>query len=470
MSDEPQQDQEILNTNVARNLATTTKTAPQMEAITPRWMMKLLPWVQVESGTYRVNRKKVVFKQDGRIDLGEIDGNIKIEARHLKSLSIFQDIKDDALQSIADNFVSETFDEGSIVIREGEMGNKFYIVAQGKLEASTLTPQVRKVRLSLLSCGDHFGEIALLEDSKRTATIETITPCILLSLERDKFDKMLKKLPGVRENLQAMVEKRKASLEHADKTGESMTEIQSGHEGGRSLPETFVDFEDDPREYPLSIVQTVLRVHTRISDLYNEPINQLREQMRLTIQGIKERQEWEVINNEDFGLINNVAPSMRVQSMSGTPTPDDMDELISRVWKKPAFFLAHPRAIAAFGRECTRRGVPPAIVSMFGSPFLTWRGIPIYPCDKLEVKNGITNILLMRVGEKEQGVVGLHHAGLNGEVMPSLSVRLMGINKNAISSYLMTLYFSAAVLTNDALAVLENIEVGCFHDYDKHGK
>ncbi len=77
----------------------------------------------------------------------------------------------------------------------------------------------------------------------------------------------------------------------------------------------------------------------------------------------------------------------------------------------------------------------------------------------------MTNILLMRVGEKEQGVVGLHQTGIPGEQQPSLSVRFMGINRKAIASYLLTLYFSCAVLTPDALAVLENVEVGYYHDY-----
>jgi hypothetical protein len=107
------------------------------------------------------------------------------------------------------------------------------------------------------------------------------------------------------------------------------------------------------------------------------PLDQLREQIRLTIESMKEAQEWQLINNPDLGLLHNIEPSMRVHSRSGTPTPDDIDELILRVWKKPAFFLAHPAAISAFGRECTRRGVPPPTIQMFGSPFLTWRGIPV---------------------------------------------------------------------------------------------
>ncbi|RIZ68021.1 MAG: hypothetical protein D0528_08960 [Methylococcales bacterium] len=233
----------------------------------------------------------------------------------------------------------------------------------------------------------------------------------------------------------------------------------------KELPQTFVDYEEWGREYRLNAVNTVLDVHTRISDLYSSPHNQIHEQLRLTIETIKERQESELINNAEYGLLNNVAPGFRVQPRTGAPTPDDMDELISRVWKEPAFFLAHPLAIAAFGRECTRRGVPPAIVTLFGSQFMTWRGLPIIPTDKLKVVNGKSNILLLRTGESRQGVVGLYQPNLTGELSMGLSVRFMGINHKAIASYLISLYCSLAVLTDDALGVLENVEVGKYHEY-----
>ena len=233
----------------------------------------------------------------------------------------------------------------------------------------------------------------------------------------------------------------------------------------KELPQTFVDYEEWGREYRLNAVNTVPDVHTRISDLYSSPHNQIHEQLRLTIETIKERQESELINNAEYGLLNNVAPAFKVQPRTGAPTPDDMDELISRVWKEPGFFLAHPLAIAAFGRECTRRGVPPATVTLFGSQFLTWRGLPIIPSDKLKVVNGKSNILLLRTGESRQGVVGLYQPNLTGELSMGLSVRFMGINHKAIASYLISLYCSIAVLTDDALGVLENVEVGKYHEY-----
>jgi hypothetical protein len=231
------------------------------------------------------------------------------------------------------------------------------------------------------------------------------------------------------------------------------------------LPVTFADYQDQPREYFLNSVATVLDVHTRVSDLYSSPHDQIKEQLRLVIETIKEKQESELINNADYGLLANVADEQRISTLTGAPTPDDLDDLLTKVWKEPAFFLAHPLAIAAFGRECTRRGVPPPTVSLFGSQFLTWRGIPLVPSDKVPVADGKTSILLLRVGDKRQGVVGLYQPGLPGEQGPGLSVRFMGINKQAIASYLISLYCSLAVHSDDALAVLEDVEIGKYHAY-----
>jgi len=248
------------------------------------------------------------------------------------------------------------------------------------------------------------------------------------------------------------------------KEGTSVSVDCSGRDE-RALPNTFVDYDPNPREYLLSAVNTVLDVHTRVSDLYSTPHNQIAEQLRLTIETVKERQESELLNNKEYGLLNNVTPEQRLKARTGRPTPDDLDDLIAKVWKEPGFFLAHPLSIAAFGRECTRRGVPPPTVSLFGSQFLTWRGIPLFPSDKIAVENGKSKILLVRTGSGRQGVVGLYQPKLPGEQSPGLSVRFMGINHKAIASYLVSLYCSLAVLVPDALAVLDDLETGFYHDY-----
>lgn len=246
---------------------------------------------------------------------------------------------------------------------------------------------------------------------------------------------------------------------------ESKVTVDCSDRDERELPQTFVDYEEHPREYMLSAVNTVVDIHTRVSDLYSSPFSQIGEQLRLTIEIVKERQESELINSKEYGMLHSARPEQRIKTRAGAPTPDDLDELLTKVWKEPGFFLAHPAAIAAFGRECTRRGVPPPTTSLFGSQFVTWRGIPLIPSDKIGTENGKTSILLIRTGERRQGVVGLYQPNLPGQQSMGLSVRFMGINHKAIASYLVSLYCSLAVLTDDAIAVLDDVETGKYHEY-----
>ena len=240
------------------------------------------------------------------------------------------------------------------------------------------------------------------------------------------------------------------------------------------IPEGYVEYETEPREYQLNSISTIINVNTAVEDVYSSPYDQVQEQLSLAIESLRERQESQLINNDDYGLLKNIADSQRIQPRNGAPTPDDLDELITKVWKEPSFFLAHPRAIAAFERECTKRGVPPVVVNLAGGNFLTWRGIPIIPTDKLLVdglknptsQSGKTNILLVRTGEAKRGVIGLFQAGLKNEHSRGLSVRFRGIDNKGVASYLLSLYCSAAILADDAIAVLEDVEVGEYYDYD----
>ncbi|MDR3209583.1 MAG: hypothetical protein LBT36_03035 [Oscillospiraceae bacterium] len=240
------------------------------------------------------------------------------------------------------------------------------------------------------------------------------------------------------------------------------------------IPQGYIEYQTKPREYRLNSISTIINVDTKVSDVYSSPYDQTEEQIGLAIESLKERQESQLINSDDYGLLKNIADSQRVAPRYGRPTPDDLDELISKVWKEPSFFLAHPRAVAAFEREATRRGVPPATANIHGGNFILWRGIPIIPSDKLLVdglktpkaKTGKTNILLVRTGEAKRGVIGLYQEHLPGEQSRGLSVRLRGINDNGVASYLLSLYCSAAILADDAIAVLEDVEVGDYYEYN----
>lgn len=462
-----------LSVKQARNLANTTKTVPQMDSVTPKWFMKLLPWVNLEAGTFRVNRRKTVFKAAKRIPIVVQNGVTKVTGEQLKGLGFFSEVDIGVLDELATHFVSESFPMGRPVITQGEEGDKFYILAEGKVSVWTKSEYGGRLCLAMLGDGDYFGEMALLNEITRMANVETITPCTMLSLDRNTFIKLLEENPNLKQSVQDGIAKREKENQSTNEYGEKRTSMTTSADGEEDVDGIHIAYEEDPKEYSLFSMKSMVQIHTRISDLYNSPHDQVQQQIGITIKTMKEQQEWEMINNPDFGLLHNISPAMKIPTRKGPPTPDDMDELLSLVWKEPAFFLAHPRAIAAFGRECTRRGVPPPTQQIHGSQFLSWRGYPIFPCDKLMVDDktkparscGKTNILLMRVGQDKQGVVGLHQSGIKGEVMPSLSVKMMGINDKAIAEYLVTLYFSCAVLTEDAIGCLENVEVGNYYEY-----
>ena len=231
--------------------------------------------------------------------------------------------------------------------------------------------------------------------------------------------------------------------------------VLSGHKEGNTIPDSFAGYDDEPQEYPLSVIEAALKIHSRVMDVYNDPYDQLQEQVGILLEEMKESQEYEVINNAEFGLVNTVNKDMAIATETGPPTPNDLDNLISLVWNRPAFFVANPRTIARFGHECTKRGVCIGAVEMLGSPFQTWRGIPIIPSDKVLIDaKGNTTMLLMRVGVENQGVVGLHHAGVRNEVIPSVSMRLSGIDNKSIATYVLSLYHSVAVHTEHALGSL----------------
>ncbi len=465
--------QRSVTTGVARHLTHTHKTSPKMMSITPRWLISLLPWVQVEGGTYRVNRTKVELSKAARIEIDWADDRPVLSSEALRSVPLFAGMHSDLLARMVHELRVETVLIGNRLIEEGKGPGKFFIIAEGQVEVLSKGVHGSDLRLALLTDGEFFGETELMSEGTAEFSVETRTPCTLLTLSRQDLQQALAESPEAMGAFRHAVESYLALKSEVNRYGERNIDLVSGFAENVEIPETFVDYSASPREYSLSAIQTVVRVHTRVSDLYNGPHDQLEEQMRLTIEGIKERQEWELINHSKFGLLHSVDSAMRLSTRYGAPTPDDLDDLLALVWKKPAFFLAHPEAIAAFERECTWRGVPPVTESLFGYPIVHWRGVPMIPCDKLEIKSrdriheglGTTNILLLRVGESDQGVVGLHQAGIPGEIGASLSARFMGLDGLGVASYLLTHYFSCAVLTDDALAVLENVEVGYYHDY-----
>jgi CRP-like cAMP-binding protein len=316
--------------------------------------------------------------------------------------------------------------------------------------------------------GHYFGDVELYDDPDRRFRAVATTGCKILKISYADIQNILNESSDFQVYLDEQAEYLRNAEETSNRKGEAIVPLHRGpHDSGDTIeppiPPSYVAYDSTPREYELSSVQTVLKIHTKVADLHNNPYNQTEEQVRLTIEELREAQEHEMINNKDFGLLHNAHPRQRIHTKSGPPTPDDLDELLSKR-RGTKYIFAHPRAIAAFLRECSKRGIYPTNTNVNGKEVVAWRGCPMLTCNKIPIVKGLTSILAMRVGEDDHGVVGLHQIGLPEEVEPSLSVRYMGIDDNAIISYLLTNYFSVAVLVSDALGILENVEVGVHHE------
>ncbi|WYM00819.1 MAG: family 2B encapsulin nanocompartment shell protein [Gloeotrichia echinulata CP02] len=457
---EGQQPQLSLSTGAAKNLATTTKSAPQMQEITSRWLLRLLPWVQTKGGVYRVNRRFTYTVGDGRISFTNVGATVQVIPQELTELPLLRGFEDtQVLTSLANQFVQQEFAPDDVIVEIGQPADRIILIAHGKVNKIGVGKYDEQIVLDVLADGDHFGDETVVQSEDTWQyTFKAITRTIVLSLPQQVFEGLIAQSEALRTHVEQF---RDRLSQPQNAQGEAAIELTTDHPQETALAGTFVDYDLSPREYELSLAQTVLRVSTRVADLYNEPYNQTEEQLRLTVEALRERQEHELINNREFGLLHNADLKHRIYSRGGAPTPDDLDELLATIWKEPAFFLAHPRTIAAFGREANRVGVYPTSVDINGAQVTAWRGVPIFPCNKIPITNNRTSsILLLRTGLEKQGVIGLHQTGIPDEYQPSLSVRFMGITEQAIISYLVTAYYSAAVLVPDALGILEDVEIG----------
>ena len=94
----------------------------------------------------------------------------------------------ETLARLAKRMEREEVAPGTVIVREGEPGERFYVVFAGMLTAAN--PVARE----LLRPGDYFGEVALAMNVPRTATVTAITPAVVASCDRETFDEFLRPL------------------------------------------------------------------------------------------------------------------------------------------------------------------------------------------------------------------------------------------------------------------------------------
>ncbi|MET9972565.1 cyclic nucleotide-binding domain-containing protein, partial [Streptomyces sp. NPDC006356] len=309
-----------LSPEAARQLATTTKTTPQMRGITPRYLLRALPWVDVESGVYRVNRRRTYVLGDDRISSHNDDGSPRVVRGDLREIPYLRESDDALLGQLADAFTEMSFEAGHVLVQEGDPAEHLWVIVRGRAEKRAAGRYGDEALIQVVADGQYFDLAAWTRDEPMPYAVKAVTPGVALRAERSALARLMER----DEALRGAVESFAAGGMPAPGT-EAPVDLSGGHVGEVDLPGTYVDYEDAPREYHMTLAQTRMMVHSRVADLYNGPMDQTRTQANLTVQALRERQENLMLNHPDFGLLHNVPAGQRVQTRTGAPTPDDLD-------------------------------------------------------------------------------------------------------------------------------------------------
>src|ERR1044071_743952 len=154
--------QTSLGTDAARKLAHTTKSVPQMQGISSRWLLRILPWAQVQGGVYRVNRRLSYAVGDGRVSFTTTGARVQVIPQELCELPMLRGFDDVAvLQALADRFVQKEFAPGDVIVEAGKPADHVFLIAHCKANKLGVGKYGDPTVLGVLADGDHFGDRAL---------------------------------------------------------------------------------------------------------------------------------------------------------------------------------------------------------------------------------------------------------------------------------------------------------------------
>lgn len=184
--------QQSLGTAAARNLATTTKSAPQMQEISSRWLLRTLPWVNVQGGTYRVNRRLSYSVGDGRVTFVKTGDRVEVIPAELGELPALRDYEDEeVLSELATRCRQREYAPGEAIASFGGQADEVYLLAHGRVEKVGTGPYGDDTVLGVLADGAYFGEQALLDpEAIWEYTARADTACTVLILARGDVEQV----------------------------------------------------------------------------------------------------------------------------------------------------------------------------------------------------------------------------------------------------------------------------------------
>jgi len=167
----------------------------------------------VEQGTHRELLERAdVYARLWQKQMGftvSADGESAVlRPEKLREIPILSDLPSTLHAELAKAFNSEQLAADRVVFEQGDAGDKFFLIVRGKVAVHKRLPTGESLRVAVLSDGDFFGEVALLKQEVRNATIKTMTPSLFLSLNRPLFFRILGDAPELKAKLMAEAELR----------------------------------------------------------------------------------------------------------------------------------------------------------------------------------------------------------------------------------------------------------------------
>ncbi|MBD3241375.1 MAG: cyclic nucleotide-binding domain-containing protein [Chitinivibrionales bacterium] len=133
------------------------------------------------------------------MDVHDTEHTTREAAQRLRETSLFKCAADEgaAFHALASLCKTEVFEESRVIVREGEMGDRMYIIKSGEVEVRKRTLHGESFTVSRLSAQDNgfFGEVALIDRDKRTATVTAVTRCEMYVIDRDRFLELGERYP-----------------------------------------------------------------------------------------------------------------------------------------------------------------------------------------------------------------------------------------------------------------------------------
>jgi alkyl hydroperoxide reductase subunit AhpC len=124
---------------------------------------------------------------------------------------VFPELAGPALESLAHGADKVSYSDGDTIVAEGEDANRFYVIAQGEVAVTRRTPEGEEIELATLSPGQFFGEVGILAETRRTATVRAIGDVELLALSWQEFQETLERSDGTDREFSQIVQERLAA-------------------------------------------------------------------------------------------------------------------------------------------------------------------------------------------------------------------------------------------------------------------